>query len=134
MHPLKRLMPQLLALACAAFTIQSVHPDSPLFATEEARLQSIRVQAQMEEVLSEAPPCMNASGAVVTSPPWQYSPTAQGRTLAAIAPTHDRTASVTACTSPVLASAPRMVWWKHRRYVCQRLDMPPPCVPSSAAL
>ena len=126
MHRLKRVAPRLLALACLASVLVSLLPDSPLYARDEARLHSVRVQGQLEQVLFESPSPVDLGYAVVFPRPWQYSPLQLGRASLGAHFTQfiDRPA---ACSfAPTPDSPPRITWWKCRRYACQMLDTPPP--------
>ena len=131
MHRLKRWLPQSLTLACLAFVLVSLSPNSPSYAHDEARLHSVRVQAHVEQVLFEGPSPIDLSIAVLSPRPWQYQPLQPGRGSVATHFTQFIDSPATCSFTPTPDSLPMIPWWKHRRYACQMLDTPPPlCVPA----
>jgi len=126
MHRLKWWKSRSLALACLAFVLVSLSPNSPSYAHDEARLHSVRVQAHVEQVLFEGPSPIDLSIAVLSPRPWQYQPLQFGRASlgAHFTQVINHPAACSFAQTP--DSPPRITWWKHRRYACQMLDTPPP--------
>ncbi len=126
MHGLQRWLRQALSLTCMVFVVVSLAPGSPAFDQDEARVHSIRVQAQLQQVLYEASSPVDLSVAAFSVRPWQYSPAVPGRFH--LAPPALTTAGAHAALH--LVASPgyplRVLWPQDRRYGCQILDIPPP--------
>ncbi|MBN1152802.1 MAG: hypothetical protein JXA58_06275 [Dehalococcoidia bacterium] len=131
---MKRSLPQLLAIICMVFALQSLLPDSPLFARSEAHLHSVRVHSQVEQVLSEPPLSVDLNGAIFLSRTWQHWPIGHGRALLGIQPSQVDDTPTVAFTAIALDYGPHIAWWKNRRYMCQMLDTPPPSLPLMGAI
>ena len=128
MHWLQRWLRQALSLTCMVFVVVSLAPGSPSFAQDEARVHSIRVRAQLQQVLYETSSPVDLSVAAFSVRPWQYSPVSPGRLH--LAPP-SLTTTGTQTTFHLEASPdypPRILWPHDRRYGCQILDIPPPAL------
>lgn len=126
MHWLQRWLRQALSLTCMMFVVVSLAPGSPSFAQDEARVHSIRVRAQLQQVLYETSSPVDLSVAAFSVRPWQYSPGSPGR-LHLAPPSLTTTGTQTTVHREASPGYPsRILWPQDRRYGCQILDIPPP--------